>query len=52
MNFPITTVIFDELKLGRSKGTKEMDSSVFWNIAGRAGRAYKDKEGHVCNYFL
>ncbi len=47
MNFPITTVIFDELKLGRSKGTQEMDSSIFWNIAGRAGRAYKDKEGHV-----
>ena len=45
MNFPITTVIFDELKLG-NKGP-EMDSSIFWNIAGRAGRAYKDNEGHV-----
>ncbi len=45
MNFPITTVIFDELKLG-NKGP-EMDNSIFWNIAGRAGRAYKDNEGHV-----
>lgn len=47
MNFPITTVIFDTLKLGGGKNTKDMDSTTFWNIAGRAGRAYMDREGHV-----
>ena len=43
MNFPITTVIFDVLSLPGHKLT----NSEFWNIAGRAGRAYMDKEGHV-----
>lgn len=47
MNFPITTVIFDTLKLGGGKNTKDMDATTFWNIAGRAGRAYMDREGHV-----
>lgn len=47
MNFPITTVIFDALTLGGGKNAKIIDNSSFWNIAGRAGRAYKDKEGHV-----
>ncbi len=45
LNFPITTVIFDTTKLG--KQGDDMPSSVFWNIAGRAGRAYMDSEGHV-----
>lgn len=47
MNFPITTVIFDTLKLGGGANAIDMDSTTFWNIAGRAGRAYMDKEGHV-----
>ena len=41
MNFPINTVIFDTVKL-RNKG--DLSNAEFWNIAGRAGRAYKDKE--------
>jgi superfamily II DNA/RNA helicase len=45
LNFPITTVIFDTTKLG--KQSEDMPSPVFWNIAGRAGRAYMDSEGHV-----
>ena len=44
MNFPINTVIFDTVKL-RNKG--DLSSAEFWNIAGRAGRAYKDKEGYI-----
>lgn len=44
MNFPINTVIFDTVKL-RNKG--KLSNAEFWNIAGRAGRAYKDKEGYI-----
>lgn len=44
MNFPINTVIFDTVKL-RNKG--DLTNAEFWNIAGRAGRAYKDKEGYI-----
>ena len=44
MNFPINTVIFDTVKL-RNKG--DLSNAEFWNIAGRAGRAYKDKEGYI-----
>lgn len=43
MNFPINTVIFDTVNLhGHS-----LTNAEFWNIAGRAGRAYKDKEGYI-----
>ena len=49
MNFPINTVIFDTVKI-RKKG--ELSNAEFWNIAGRAGRAYKDKEGYIIlSYF-
>ena len=49
MNFPINTVIFDTVKL-RNKGN--LSNAEFWNIAGRAGRAYKDKEGYIIlSYF-
>ena len=44
INFPINTVIFDTISI-RNKG--KLSHSEFWNIAGRAGRAYKDKEGYV-----
>lgn len=44
MNFPINTVIFDTVKF-RNKG--DLSNAEFWNIAGRAGRSYKDKEGYI-----
>ena len=43
MNFPITTVIFETTRLGG----RDLTGAEFWNIAGRAGRTYKDKEGHI-----
>ncbi len=46
MNFPINTVIFDSVKF-RGSNAREISNSEFWNIAGRAGRAYKDKEGYI-----
>lgn len=46
MNFPINTVIFDSVKF-RGVNARELSNAEFWNIAGRAGRAYKDKEGYV-----
>ncbi len=47
MNFPITTVIFDTLTLGGGPNSRAITNAEFWNIAGRAGRAYMDKEGHI-----
>lgn len=47
MNFPITTVIFSTLTIGGNKDAHELSNSEFWNIAGRAGRAYMDTEGHI-----
>lgn len=44
MNFPINTVIFDTVKLRKRD---DLTNAEFWNIAGRAGRAYKDKEGYI-----
>ncbi len=44
MNFPINTVIFDTVSL---RGHGNLSNAEFWNIAGRAGRAYKDKEGYI-----
>lgn len=44
MNLPINTIVFDTVKL-RGKGF--LTKAEFWNIAGRAGRAYKDKEGYI-----
>jgi len=43
MNFPINTVIFTRVNLSGHV----FSNAEFWNIAGRAGRAYKDKEGFV-----
>lgn len=47
MNFPISTIIFSSLKVGAGRDSKDIDNTTFWNFAGRAGRAYMDKEGHV-----
>jgi len=44
MNFPISTVIFETTKF---RHDHEFTNAEFWNIAGRAGRAYKDKEGYI-----
>lgn len=46
MNFPINTVIFDSVRY-RGVNAREISNAEFWNIAGRAGRAYKDKEGYI-----
>lgn len=47
MNFPLSTIIFNTLKLGGGESTRDIDNATFWNIAGRAGRAFKDDEGHI-----
>lgn len=54
MNFPITNVIFQfysrrtrEKNDKRTKKERALTSSEFMNIAGRAGRAYYDSEGHI-----
>lgn len=52
MNFPIATVIFQGMAVPQAGYSRNMSASEFWNIAGRAGRALVDKEGHViaiCN---
>lgn len=45
MNFPVTTVIFDFYK--RRGASEKIPANDFWNIAGRAGRAFIDNEGHI-----
>lgn len=47
MNLPIATVIFQGMSVPDGKTSRKMSASEFWNIAGRAGRALVDKEGHV-----
>jgi len=53
MNFPITNVIFqfyarkDKEHNKKTKKQLALTSSEFMNIAGRAGRAYYDSEGHI-----
>ena len=47
MNFPIATVIFQGMAVPQGGYSRSMSASEFWNIAGRAGRALVDKEGHV-----
>lgn len=47
MNFPISTIIFDTLMLGGGSNSRQMKGDEFWNIAGRAGRAFMDTEGHI-----
>lgn len=46
MNFPINTVIFNTVGF-RGANSRALTNAEFWNIAGRAGRAYKDKEGYI-----
>lgn len=52
MNFPIATVVFQGMTVFDKNISRPLSPSEFWNIAGRAGRALVDKEGHVlsiCN---
>ncbi|MGM0520390.1 MAG: DEAD/DEAH box helicase [Campylobacterota bacterium] len=44
MNFPITNVFF---QFHTRQGGARLVTSEFMNIAGRAGRAYYDTEGHI-----
>jgi len=47
MNFPISTVIFQGMSIYENGVSRCLLPSEFWNIAGRAGRALVDKEGHI-----
>jgi helicase len=49
VNFPIATVVVETLRkpLGDRRGWVELSYSEFWNIAGRAGRALRDRLGLV-----
>jgi len=52
VNLPISTVIVEDLKFRRRISPTQwrslpMSPKKFWNIAGRAGRAISDTEGHV-----
>ena len=47
VNFPIGTVIIETLDKPAERGRNPMTFSEFWNIAGRAGRAMRDRVGLV-----
>jgi helicase len=49
VNFPLAHVIVETLTLsqGRGRSNRPLQYSEFWNIAGRAGRALKDRIGTV-----
>ncbi|MEC4001590.1 DEAD/DEAH box helicase [Bacillus subtilis] len=47
MNFPISTVVFQSMNVPNGTYSRAMTNAEFWNIAGRAGRALTDKEGHI-----
>jgi len=49
VNFPISSVFFDDYRKGRSiRGKKNIISSNdFWNISGRAGRTLVDNYGKI-----
>jgi hypothetical protein len=49
VNFPIASVIVETLKrpVGNANGWADFTFSEFWNIAGRAGRALRDRVGLV-----
>ena len=49
VNFPLASVIIETLKVPQGRGQKyrALQYSEFWNIAGRAGRALKDRVGTV-----
>lgn len=48
MNFPISTVIIKTIYFPEIyKRNRTMRPEVFWNIAGRAGRVFKDLAGRI-----
>jgi replicative superfamily II helicase len=47
VNFPIGSVIVETLDKPADRGRQPMSFSEFWNIAGRAGRAMRDRVGLV-----
>jgi helicase len=49
VNFPIASVIVSSVSkyVGPPKGNQPLSYAEFWNIAGRAGRAMKDRVGLV-----
>jgi helicase len=48
VNFPIASVVVETLKKPREpQGWQDLTFSEFWNIAGRAGRALRDRLGLV-----
>lgn len=47
VNFPIANVIVESLQKPADNGWQELSYSEFWNVAGRAGRALKDRLGLV-----
>jgi hypothetical protein len=48
VNLPIASVIVETLQKPREpNGRQDLDFSEFWNIAGRAGRALRDRLGQV-----
>ena len=44
VNFPVTTVFFDDYRKGRYH---KLTANDFWNIAGRAGRTLVDNYGKI-----
>ena len=44
VNFPISTIFFDDYRKGRNK---KLSPNDFWNIAGRAGRTLVDNYGKI-----
>jgi hypothetical protein len=48
VNFPVSTVYFDDYRKGdQRKGKRNLSSNDFWNIAGRAGRTLVDNSGKI-----
>lgn len=48
VNFPISSVFFDDYRKGsQRKGKKNLSSNDFWNISGRAGRTLVDNYGKI-----
>jgi hypothetical protein len=47
VNFPIASVVIESLSVPLLRGSRDLTYSEFWNIAGRAGRAMRDRMGLV-----